>query len=150
MMGNTVRSLQRLFSFPQPDRLLLVKTAILLLLIKLGLAILPFRRVRAVLDWAVGVAPPPGRSDCAELNRIIWGATVMGNALLADRACLAQALAVQLLYRRRGRPAELHIGVRRERGGAMKAHAWVTSHGRIVIGGAQSPLTYTPFPSLGQ
>lgn len=48
--------------------------------------------------------------------------------------CLQQAIAVRRMLARRGVPATVHLGIPPE-GGA--AHAWVTTGGKIVVGGAQ-------------
>jgi hypothetical protein len=36
---------------------------------------------------------------------------------------------------RQGYPALLHIGAAKGEGGQLRAHAWVESEGRVVIGG---------------
>ena len=48
--------------------------------------------------------------------------------------CLRQALAVQRMLRRRGIPAQLHLGVTSPT--EAEAHAWVTVAGEAVVGGA--------------
>ncbi len=58
--------------------------------------------------------------------------------------CLRQSLALWLLLRRRGIPAELRIGVRKE-GGDLQAHAWVEHQGATL---AQENLSHTPFTDL--
>ena len=46
--------------------------------------------------------------------------------------CLVRAIALELLLRRSGRPAELRIGVAKE-AGELKAHAWVEAEGRLLL-----------------
>ena len=43
--------------------------------------------------------------------------------------CLRRGLVLYHLLRRAGRPVALHIGVRKEAGGALAAHAWLVSDG---------------------
>jgi hypothetical protein len=48
---------------------------------------------------------------------------------------------------RRGYPAHLRIGVAKDEGGRLKAHAWVECEGNIVIG-SRGVSQYTAFPYL--
>ncbi len=48
-----------------------------------------------------------------------------------------------------GLPAELCIGVAKEGGNRLAAHAWVMSDGRVVIGGSPEDLSrYTRLTAL--
>ena len=62
-------------------------------------------------------------------------------------SCLSQALATQVMLGRRGRSATLRIGVANEEG-AVKAHAWLETEGKIIIGGSQSRNRFSPLPPL--
>jgi transglutaminase superfamily protein len=55
-----------------------------------------------------------------------------------NATCLTQALALQTLLTRRGHASSLHIGVEKEPGGRLGAHAWVRCGDRILIGGDES------------
>jgi hypothetical protein len=140
--------LHNVWKLPMADKLMLVKMFFLLAAIKVGLALLSFQQLRGLLDRLAVSFGKRRANDLPEQQRIVWAATVAGVALLGSKACLAQALAVQFLYHRRGQPAQLCIGVRRDPKGGLQAHAWVESQGQTVIGGGQSLLAYTPFPSL--
>ena len=61
---------------------------------------------------------------------------------------MTRALALMLLLRRRGYPAELRIGVRPSGEDRLDAHAWVEGEGRILIGQIASLSEYTPLPKL--
>lgn len=62
------------------------------------------------VDRVLGVLPPPWR-----------------------RTCLKRALALQYLIRRAGSSAELHVGVRRDEAGELRAHAWLVRDGRPYL-----------------
>jgi hypothetical protein len=49
--------------------------------------------------------------------------------------CLTQAIAAHWLLRQGGFPAVLYLGVLRGPGAVFRAHAWVESDGRVLIGG---------------
>jgi hypothetical protein len=60
--------------------------------------------------------------------------------------CLTQALALDLLLRRRGVVARLVVGVS-NRGERFGAHAWLEYEGRVLIGG--DVRHYQPFRTRG-
>jgi hypothetical protein len=47
-------------------------------------------------------------------------------------------------------PASLRIGVSKGQRGDLQAHAWVESHGSIVIGNLSNLSHFTTMPSLEQ
>jgi hypothetical protein len=48
--------------------------------------------------------------------------------------CLTRALVTLVLFERYGHVGHLRIAVAKNPGGNLEAHAWVESHGHIVIG----------------
>ncbi len=119
----------------------------LIVAIRMGLFLLPFRVLVRLVDLIGGAVgrPPDPRFD-AELT--VWAVEAVGRRLLGRNPCLTQALAVDYLFRRAGVPADLHIGVARQENGELKAHAWVESEGEVVIGGNEPLSEYTRLPSL--
>lgn len=85
--------------------------------------------------------------DQAFMDRVAWAVT-MASRCVPQATCLTQAIAAQLLLAWRGYPTHLRIGVAKGEGERFRAHAWVESHGRVIIGGSESLLRYTPLPSL--
>jgi hypothetical protein len=130
------------------DKILLIQMAAWVVAIKIGLRLLPFGQLRYLLTQLAGQLRRNGQGHPVHLARLVWAATVVGKALLGDRACLTQALAVQFFYQRYGYPTQLRIGVSRDSNGSLTAHAWVGAHDQILIGGEHSPYFYTAFSSL--
>jgi hypothetical protein len=120
-----------------------------LLAIRTGLSLLPFNKVRRYLDWFASVFPGHQGISVYSQERIVWAVQVVGTRLLGDKPCLTQALAVQMLFKRRGVNSKLHIGIRKDTERKVLAHAWVEKDGQIVIGGEESPNEYLPLPPLG-
>jgi hypothetical protein len=81
----------------------------------------------------------------ASLDSIAWAVTVASH-YVPVATCLTQALAARVLLAGRGRSARLCIGVARSESGRFQAHAWVECAGRVVIGGAEAPVRFTPLP----
>jgi transglutaminase superfamily protein len=61
-------------------------------------------------------------------------------------SCLKKSLVLLRLARRRGMPAELRIGVRKD-GGELLAHAWIECAGRTVLPG-DATGQYQPLPRI--
>lgn len=74
-------------------------------------------------------------------ENIAWAVNVVGRYVLGDNTCLTQALAAELLLRRRGYRAHTRIGVAKGYKGNLEAHAWVESDGQVVVGGPRAALT---------
>ena len=90
-----------------------------------------------------GPRNPRGRSTPADgpdphlspaLQRRLGAVGVVGRRLFADGPCLPQALVAHVLVRRAHHTAHLRIGTRLNAAGAVEAHAWVESGGRVVMG----------------
>jgi hypothetical protein len=110
------------------------EAAAMLLLARLALRVLPARRI---LDWA---ARPPRRicrfAD-GETGWIAWAVEAVGETTRAQ--CLPRALAAQAMLRRRGITSRLCLGVAKEGGGALAAHAWIElANERAVVGGNEA------------
>jgi hypothetical protein len=130
---NRLRKFLRLSS---ADRRLLISAALLLGMIKLGLWLLSFQNLRRLLGRLSRRPTGMWNADHSFSDRITWAVMRAGRYVPGARTCLPQALAVQVLLARRDCPAHLCIGVAKGEAGQMEAHAWVESHGRIVIGGS--------------
>jgi hypothetical protein len=142
-----MKRLSKFVALPAADRWLLAQAGLLVVSIRIGLWVLPFRWLKEFIgSMGQGAAEPQG------LNRdfpfkVAW--TVQVSSQLVPRAsCLTQALATQLMLARRGYQSNLRIGVMRDEGGKFEAHAWVESQGVVIIGGRQDLTRYVPLPSL--
>lgn len=144
-----MRLLASWLRLPSDERRLALEAATLIAFIRVSLKVFPLGMLRRWLHrsaefWRV---PSPEEEDYRE--RAARAAERAGRRLLGDRACLAQSLAVEWLYRRRGIPAEVCIGVARSEDGGLVAHAWVESEGRVMAGGPPEALAgYTRLPAL--
>jgi hypothetical protein len=92
-------------------------------------------RLRRVLG-RLGLLAPDA-AGAANPLLIGWAVSVVGRRVLGA-PCLAQALAGEVMLRRRGQAAEVRIGVARSEDGRLLAHAWLESRGRVVVGGADT------------
>ncbi len=89
------------------------------------------RRLGTVGDR--GAAPGATADQTRTAVGVGWAVTRAAGALPWHPSCLRQALAARRMLRRRGIPAEIHLGTTGT--AAFAAHAWVVVGGRVVVGG---------------
>jgi hypothetical protein len=65
---------------------------------------------------------------------LVWAVEAAGR-FVPGVACLQKALVASILLPEHGYPVTLRIGVQKTPAGELRAHAWVESSGRILIGG---------------
>lgn len=142
-----MKRLRKFLHLPPSDRRLLVSTAVLLGAIRLGLRLLPFRTLQRVLT-RLEQAPTasPRHTNRSSVDRLAWAVTV-ASRYVPKATCLTQALAAQTLLGRRGHLSRLHVGVAKGEEGRLKAHAWLESQGRVIVGGGELSR-YTLLPNM--
>jgi Transglutaminase-like superfamily len=129
-----MKSLRRFSRLSSIERRLLLKTALLLVVIRLGLWLLPFETLRRLL---IGFSEGPARlrdTDQSSVGEVTWAVEKACRFIPRAATCLSLALTAQVLLLRRGHGAVVHIGVAKGDAKEFLAHAWVESEGRIVIG----------------
>jgi hypothetical protein len=142
-----MENLHRFLHLATDERQLLIKAALFLEAIKIGMLLLPFRTLRRLLTRAAHTPVGKRRANHPSSVRIAWAVQTASRNTPGLKTCLAQALTTQLLLARHGYPALLHIGVVRGEQGQFQAHAWVETEGKVVIGGSELER-YTPLVAL--
>lgn len=144
-----MKLLAKWWHLPPADRKLVFTMVILVEMIRVGLKLSSLKKVKRILERISHTFPGNQPADGKYREQVVWAASTVGRQLLGDQPCLAQALAVQMVFNRRKIPADLCIGVVKEKDGRLAAHAWVESEGQVVIGGTQEELSrYTRLPAL--
>lgn len=136
--------LRRFIAFPRADRRLFRRALLSLWTVRVGLWVVPFGRLRRSVARA---SRRRLRADLSSAERVAW-AVGSASRFVVDPTCLVKALSAKILLGRAGVPAELRIGVAREGGARLRAHAWVECEGRVVIGGEHDLSAFTPLPSI--
>jgi hypothetical protein len=140
-----MKHLRKFLRLSSADKWLLIRSALLLEVIKLGMWLLPFRILRRLVAQTASTSIEALAAERPPADTITWAIETASNYTPGNKSCLNQALAAQVLLTRRGYPALLHIGVAKGEQGHFRAHAWVESEGRVVIGGSEldhfTPLT---------
>jgi hypothetical protein len=106
---------------------LLAESAVLALVVEAALRIVPLTRILRALERPT---PSPDAVDRAAVERIARLARWPYRLLPLPASCLRISLVQTAVLRRRGLPAALRLGVRRD-AGAVDFHAWVECGGAI-------------------
>lgn len=142
-----MRNLRKFLRLPRLERHLLFVSIILLWASRLGLWLLPFQALRHFL-WKVALSTRTiTPTSSVRPDKIAWAVSTASRCVPAA-TCLTQALAGEVLLVQHGEPAVLRIGVIKNEAGNLKAHAWVESRGRIMIGDSRDLFRYTPLPPV--
>ena len=98
----------KLFRLPRSERRLLVTAALLLAAIKLGLTVLPYQRLRRLVDRLARSAPRRRLAPSASPERIARAVTRASRSV-PGATCLPQALAAKVLLDRNPDPSRRDV-----------------------------------------
>jgi hypothetical protein len=142
-----MRRLAKLFRMPFSDLRLLAEAMLALTFVKVGLGVLRFQTLRRLLK-KVTVGREQSVPQRRIVKKVVWSINKISAYAPFFRNCLNRALATQVLLGRRGQEVDLRIGVATDASGNFRAHAWIESDGRIVLGGMDDIWQLTPLPAL--
>jgi hypothetical protein len=132
---------------PRRDYRLLAEALAAVAAASVAIGAAPFRTVGrfASRQPADPRAPAPGEIDRLRRAVLAWARRAPWRVV-----CFQQALALQILLRRRGIASTLHYGIAQE--DALKAHVWLSVEEEIAIGGEEAPrfTQIACFPPRGQ
>lgn len=131
------------FKLDNKTKLILIKTFLLLWIIRIMLWIFSFSRMGHLIKRFSRVKPA---STTIPLPKITWAVQVMGR-FVPGSTCLVQALSGQILLARYGYSSLVKIGVSRSKG-EFEAHAWLENEGQVVLG--ESETDFVPIMDVGK
>ena len=122
---------------PFSDQLLIWEAGLWLLMAKLAILLIGFKRTASWLGHPRALIEPD-RPTFPESGPKRLGKYIQKTAKHVpwDSKCLVQAIAGQLMLKVRRLPGTIYFGVNKENG-QMKAHAWLRSGSTILTGGQQ-------------
>lgn len=131
-----VNVLRKFLDLPKNERQIIPKAFFLLILVRLGLWLLPFKTLQKTLE---ALFPPPVISEAQATVPVVpetisW-AVRAASPYVPSATCLTQALTLRALLAREGISSKLEIGVTHDDEAGFAAHAWLEAGGRVVIGG---------------
>jgi hypothetical protein len=117
--------------------LFLARCLLVVAAIRLGLTLFSYNHVRRIVTRLDASRP----ASIGELRRVAWGVAAAAR-LVPHAGCLTQALSGQYILARQGNASKIRIGIERETGTQLKAHAWLMSGNHIVLGGSIDRFTH--------
>ena len=132
-----MRNLSRVLSLSGPEMLFLAHCLAVVVAVRLGLTLLSYNKVRHMVTRL----DAREAADIGDLRRVAWGVAAAAR-LVPGASCLTQALSGQYLLARQGSASKISIGIERNAGTELKAHAWLMSGDHIVLGGSLSGFTH--------
>jgi len=133
----------RAFRSLTADRRLLIAEAMALTgLIWLGLRIVSFANLRRTLDACSKRVLPGSQTPATAIGWAVHAAT---RRFPVKRTCLVEALAADVMLRRRQHDSALRLGVRKtdDHRRPLDGHAWVECDGIIVVGDLENLEEYS-------
>lgn len=137
-----VRGLRRL---TREERVLFLQSLVMLRVLAAALWMMglgPVHRILARLSGTPQAHAQDGRA--ARVRVIAWSVAAAARHGRIRAKCLERSLLLWWLLRRRGAPAALHIGVRKD-GDALQAHAWIELDGEVLADSVDVRARFAPF-----
>ena len=133
----------RFRALTRDDWRLVVEASILSAFVYVGVRTLSFGSLRRALKACSRRGTRESRDDVA---RIAWAVQAASRRIPGGRTCLVEALAADVMLRRRGYEPVLHLGIRKQGHPAqpLNGHAWVVCENQIVVGGVGDLVEYVP------
>ena len=127
--------LRKFWRLSWQDRLLLVEAILYLAAAGLSIALLRFRHIGVLAARPTRRPQPPPKACLRKVRRIRWAIVAVAGRVPWRALCFQQALAAQLMLRRRGVPSVLYYGAAQDDRSGLLTHVWVR-HGDVdVVGG---------------
>jgi Transglutaminase-like superfamily len=132
-----MRNWSRLLRLSAPEMLFLARCLGVVAAVRLGLTLFSYNRIRSLVTRLDATET----AGIADLRRVAWGVAAAAR-FVPGASCLTQALAGQYLLARQGSASKISIGIERDTGAQLKAHAWLISGNHIVLGGSIGGFTH--------
>ena len=139
--------LYKFMALPKRTQWLYANAAFWLMAVKVGLYLLPFNRLRGWMAHPGQLYEKPTTFEEMRATLLAIGRISQFLAPLRIN-CLPQALVGHRLLRQQGFDVQLKIGVARNPGDRLAAHAWLEYQGRVILGDLRNLSEYIAFPSL--
>jgi hypothetical protein len=147
-----VALLRRLRALGWRERRLLAEAVLVVTVVRVGLSLCPFRLVHGAIASVLRLLHSRTTFSTSRSTsrfapeRVMWAVTAVA-ARVPGASCLTQALAATLLLVRYGHAGTLRVGVAKNDDGTLRAHAWLESEGRTILG-EPAEGAFTPLPPL--
>lgn len=138
--------ISKFFLLTGPEKLIFCRAVYLLVYFRIALHRQHFQTLvdRLMISSGGGHLPASALIPADTIIQLLAAA----GRLIPFSTCLSRAMAGQRLLMRYGHFPALHIGVAREEGENLEAHAWLSLEGRIILGSIPDIERYRELPPL--
>jgi hypothetical protein len=143
----SLNDLRRFISLPRAQRVLLLRVAAVVAVVRMALWIMPFASVWRLLHRPVSTRILGHSCDQMQAVELAWAVRAVSRWVPAA-TCLTQSLALQFLLTQTGRRCVLRIGVARTFPRPLTAHAWVDCGGEVLLDQPADIHAYAVLASL--
>jgi hypothetical protein len=137
----------KFLKLPFAEKVLYAEALPVVVLIGLIVRLVPFRFIRKSFVKRLSSERVSTTADLDEIQKIVRSVDFFSR-YHPFASCLTRSLSALLLIKFNGEHAILKIGVAKDEQEAFKAHAWLESNGRIIIGQVPSKNQYTVLDSF--
>jgi len=146
-MIKSIHIVRRYFSFPARRRKLLRQSLLVCGTLRVLLGRLSLKTILTFLADRQKNSVRATQAKEVDKDEILWSVRAVSRRL-PGTTCLLRAIAAKYLLELYGIESRLCIGVRKEDGTSLSAHAWITIESEIVLGRVEDLDKYTPLPGL--
>lgn len=144
---------RRFFGLSWANWWVLAEAVITLVAASFAIRLLPFKRTVELMQGKGDLGLGLDRVAAERLtNRCRWAVTWWADRVPWRAVCFQRGLALHLMLRRRGISSTLHYGVAQDGLKGLRAHVWISSEGRPVLGvdEADGFACLATFPPAGE
>lgn len=146
----STRTLHKFFQLSWADKGLLLEASWWLLLARLTLLLIPFRRIAPRLGilqhQSASTVPAPTAQTAA---RIGWAIATVARRTPWESSCFTQAIGGKAMLRRRHIQSTLYLGVAKDKTKSLQAHAWLRC-GEAILTGQAGHEQYTVLSTFAE
>jgi hypothetical protein len=128
-----VKQIHKFLQLSWRDQLLLIHATFVLAVVVLGLRVFPWITLQRQLLQLVKGCSRFALKPRPSTQQIGWSVKI-ASLYVPKATCLPKALTAQLLLIQHTYPANLQIGIAKNKEGILQAHAWVSSENSTIIG----------------
>ena len=116
------------------QRWVLLYAFVIINAVRLSLWLFSFGVIRQQLKKVMSAWTCSLQTQKVAILFIVQAVVIVANYSPGTVKCLVRALTTQLLLNRYGYPHGLHIGVTKNDGQELEAHAWIEYRGQVIVG----------------
>ncbi len=115
--------------------------------IDFAISFLPYHWWKSWLSIQSDIKTNQQPATSLSFEQLVWSVNAAANHHLRKPTCLRRSLTLKCMLQRRGIPADLRIGIRKN-GTQIAAHAWIEHTGTVINDSPDIATSYSQFPVL--